>query len=145
MGGPWMPWQSKGVKGVKDSFGGKGAAGFGKPTFGKAPIQIGKGSYSYDGKGKGKGKGKRGPSGPNLPRQRVTELPMTGEVVEWKGKYGWIQPSEPIEHPMAQNREGRLYVSMSDLQGLTELQPGALVQFHVFSDPSGLGAEEVIG
>merc|ERR1712007_314998 len=95
----------------------------------------------------GKGKGKtRGPSGPNLPRKRITEEPVTGEVLEWKGKFGWIQPTLPIDHPMAQKNKGNIYCSMSDLVGgITELTKGSLCQFHVFSDASGLGAEEVIG
>jgi len=99
------------------------------------------------GKDKGKGKGKRkGPTGPNQPRARITKAPVTGEVLEWKGKYGWVQPTTPIEHEMAQRHGGRIYVSMSDLQnGLTELTPGTICQFHVFSDASGLGCEECIG
>jgi len=109
----------------------------------------GKGGKGWDmGKGKGKGKkGKdRGPSGPNLPRARISTEPVTGEVAEWKGKYGWIKPTVPIEHPMAQKNQGNIYVSMSDLQGgLQALTPGSLCQFQLFSDSSGLGAEEVIG
>mmetsp|Transcript_3604 Transcript_3604/g.8376 ORF Transcript_3604/g.8376 Transcript_3604/m.8376 type:complete len:208 (-) Transcript_3604:146-769(-) len=99
------------------------------------------------GKDKGKGKGKRkGPTGPNQPRTRITEAPVTGEVLEWKGKYGWVQPTVPIEHPMAQKHGGRIYVSMSDLQGgLEQLTAGTICQFHVFSDASGLGCEEVLG
>lgn len=98
------------------------------------------------GKGKGKLKGpNRWPSGPDLPRTRITGNPVTGEVLEWKGKYGWIKPTEPIEHDMAMKHDGRLYISVSDLIGITELTPGSLCQFHVFCDPSGLGAEECIG
>jgi len=102
--------------------------------------------YRHGSRGEGKGKGKRGPSGPELPRERVTSEVVTGEVLEWKGKYGWIQPTVPLEHPMAQRKNGALYCSMSDLVGgATELTKGALCQFHVFSDASGLGAEEVMG
>lgn len=62
---------------------------------------------------KGKGKGKRWPSGPHLARERISTEPVTGEVLEWKGsastavgvgmpgKYGWIKPTVPIDHPMA--------------------------------------------
>ncbi|CAE7349288.1 unnamed protein product, partial [Symbiodinium microadriaticum] len=57
------------------------------------------------------------PSGPNLSRARISTEPVTGEVVEWKGKYGWIQPTVPVEHPMSDKHQGRIYVSMSDLQG----------------------------
>ncbi|CAE7772114.1 unnamed protein product [Symbiodinium pilosum] len=97
--------------------------------------------------GKDKGKSKmKWPSGPNLSRARISTEPVTGEVVEWKGKYGWIRPTVPVEHPMAEKHKGNIYVSMSDLQGgLEALTVGSLCQFHLFQDASGLGAEEVIG
>jgi len=127
--------------GKQDSYGkgGKsdGGKGWGKDSYGKG---------GKDGKGKGKGKGKRGPSGPNLPRTRITTEPVTGEVHEWKGKYGWITPTVPVEHEAAKKREGRVFVSMTDLVGgASELTVGAVCQFHVFTDASGLGAEEVMG
>jgi len=140
----------------------KGCVNGGK---GKAPgksgaMSLGKGAVTSkgfsmpstnNGKGKkgmskGKGKGKPRPSGPNLPRTRITEEPVTGEVDEWKGKYGWIKLTVPVEHELASKHEGRIYVSMTDLVGgAQELTPGSLCQFHVFSDVSGLGAEECIG
>jgi len=117
--------------------------GLGKGFSAMPGMDKGKGKKGFD---KGKGKGKRGPSGPNLPRTRITDAPVTGEVLEWKGKYGWIQPTVPIEHELAAKREGKVYVSMSDLVGgIMELTPGSLCQFHVFTDASGLGAEECIG
>jgi len=120
----WM--QSKGFSGD----GGKGGWGYGKDWGG--------------GKDKGKGK-KKGPSGPNLERKRITTEPVTGEVSEWKGLYGWITPTIPIEHESAR-RHGRIYVSASDLTGgITELTVQSLCEFHVFADASGLGAEEVVG
>merc|ERR1711953_188201 len=129
--------------------GGFGKGGFGcwdKGSWGKAD---GKGGGKDKGKkGKGKGKGKRkGPSGPELERTRVTEEVVTGEVESWRGKYGFIVPTIPIEHEKASKKEGKLYVSMSDLTGgLEELTVGALCQFHVYEDASGcLGAEEVVG
>mmetsp|Transcript_84803 Transcript_84803/g.229817 ORF Transcript_84803/g.229817 Transcript_84803/m.229817 type:complete len:160 (-) Transcript_84803:112-591(-) len=158
MGGPPMMvgpgGKGKGKPGitiVNPPFQQKGAQQWGKGGgggWGKDNSAWGKGSWGKDswGKGKGKDKGKpRRPSGPGLPRQRITEAPVTGEVVEWKGKYGWIQPTVAIEHEQASKREGKIYVSMSDLVGVTELSPGSLAQFHVFVDSSGLGAEECIG
>lgn len=121
--------------------GSKGFATKGPTPFtGKGQAFVAKGF----GKGLMKGKGKR-PSGPNLPRTRVTQEPITGEVLEWKGKFGWVQPSEPIDHPLATRREGKVWVSCGDLQGVEELTVGSLVQFHVYSDASGLGGEEVYG
>jgi len=108
-------------------------------------MDKGWGNKGDKGKGKGK-KGPKGPSGPNLPRTRITTEQVTGEVAEWKGKYGWITPTVPIEHQMAERHKGNVYVSMSDLVGgITQLTPGTLCQFHVFSDSSGLGAEECLG
>ena len=88
---------------------GKSFGGYGKgkgKDFGK--DFKGQESKGKDGKGKF-GKGKRRPTGPNLPRTRITEQPVTGEVAEWKGKYGWIMPAVPVEHP---KWKGKLYISM---------------------------------
>uniref|UniRef100_A0A7S2JQ89 Uncharacterized protein n=1 Tax=Zooxanthella nutricula TaxID=1333877 RepID=A0A7S2JQ89_9DINO len=162
----WDSWDGAG-KGWGGA--GKGWGGDGKGWGGKAaaPPAQAKGGWTsvgvwvpgFDGKGKGgkgkdagkfgKGKGKdrpRGPSGPELPRTRITQEPVTGEVVEWRGKYGWIKPTVPVEHETAEKRKGNIYVSMSDLVGgVTALTAGSLCQFHIFTDPSGLGAEEVLG
>eukprot|EP00442_Polarella_glacialis_P011327 CAMPEP_0115152880 /NCGR_PEP_ID=MMETSP0227-20121206/66404_1 /TAXON_ID=89957 /ORGANISM="Polarella glacialis, Strain CCMP 1383" /LENGTH=263 /DNA_ID=CAMNT_0002563533 /DNA_START=62 /DNA_END=853 /DNA_ORIENTATION=- len=117
----------------------------GKGVFGKGMMAKGfMGGFAAKGMDKGKGKGKMG-KGHTLPRQRVTDDPVTGEVVEWKGKYGWVMPSAPIEHEKASKHEGKIFVSKSDLVGVEELTVGSLCQFHVFTDASGLGAEECVG
>ena len=36
-----------------------------------------------------------GPSGPNLPRERVTEEPVKGEVLEWKARAISCAPCRP--------------------------------------------------
>jgi len=103
------------------------------------------------GKGNGKGKAKgqpeteNGPSGPNLPRERIIDDPMVGEVISWKGKFGWIKPGEDIDHPEAAKHGGKLYAHIKDVveEGQT-LQKGASVQFYLFKDASGLGAEEIV-
>jgi len=88
-------------------------------------------------------------SGPDLPRERITTEAVTGEVIEWKDKYGWIRPHEPPNHPAAQKRNGKLYLSRCDSvqsgtgDGPIALAPGTLVSFHIYVDLSGLGAEEV--
>jgi len=96
-----------------------------------------------DGKGKGEGKKNTGPSGPDLPRTRVSDVPVTGEVQSWRGKFGWIKPLEEIDHPDVGKHKGDIYVHMKDLVGVEALEKGQTVQFVVFSDASGLGAEEV--
>lgn len=111
------------------------------------PKGMGKGKEK--GKGKGKGFGFpwgwdmmmwQGSSGPNLPRQRVSQEPVDGEVVEWKDNFGWLRTSEPFDHPAAKRRGGKIYVSRDDLTG-TAIE-GAKVRFHIYEDPAGLGAED---
>lgn len=96
--------------------------------------------------GKGAGKSLRPmpatAAGPHLPRQRVSQAPVFGEAIEWKGKFGWIRPSEPVDHPMRAKHGGKIYISQIDLIGTRELAVGQLCYFHVYSDSSGLGAEE---
>mmetsp|Transcript_53268 Transcript_53268/g.147584 ORF Transcript_53268/g.147584 Transcript_53268/m.147584 type:complete len:206 (-) Transcript_53268:219-836(-) len=87
------------------------------------------------------------PSGPNLPRTRSDSETRLGTVLEWRGKFGWIQPLEPIEHPLAHKHGGRVYVAKQDIlsnSGImgAGLTPGQTVQFRVYSDASGLGAEQ---
>jgi len=89
--------------------------------------------------------GSRGkvPTGPNLPRTRLTPELVTGEVKEWKGKYGWILPHTPVDHPKAGAHKGRLYVHVVDLEDwVKSLKPGSLCRFHIYSDANSLGAEE---
>jgi len=97
------------------------------------------------GKGKGKGKDKKGrPSGPYLERTRLTDSLVTGEVLEWKGKFGWIKPHKPVDHPKASIHRGKLYVHKVDLEyWVSALTPGSVCRFHVYSDANSLGAEEV--
>lgn len=78
----------------------------------------------------------------NLPRERVTLVATTGEVIEWRGNYGWLLAHDGLDHPMANRRQGKIYLAAKDIVGGEQLQVGQLVQFHVFADPSGLGAEE---
>jgi len=107
------------------------------------------------GKGKGKGRSK-GPiamafmknksmqvkkPGKKLPRKRLSSESQLGEVVEWKGTFGWINPDEPLDHPQVQKKG--LYVRAEDV--LTgSLEKGQRVNFHIYEDSSGLGAEECI-
>merc|ERR1712151_973055 len=122
---------------------GKGGAKGGWGGWGGAA----KGGWGGDaGKGKSKGKRERGPSGPDLERERITAEPFTGTVKVWKGKFGFITPEEPIDHPAAsKSRDGDIWFSGGDItSGQSELEAGAVVSFHVYTDASGkLGAEEV--
>eukprot|EP00927_Polykrikos_kofoidii_P046216 TRINITY_DN40427_c0_g1_i1.p1 TRINITY_DN40427_c0_g1~~TRINITY_DN40427_c0_g1_i1.p1 ORF type:complete len:384 (+),score=67.70 TRINITY_DN40427_c0_g1_i1:51-1154(+) len=99
-------------------------------------------------------------SGASLPRETITEEMATGEVLEWLGRYGWIRPHSPPDHPAARLRDGKIYVTKQDLAStesvseqtdgdqsqsgrIRELQKGQIVKFHIYADPRGLGATEV--
>lgn len=119
-------------------------------AYGKAPVGMAKGLAKGEiikGKGADKGKGKKGKNkgkGHLLPRTRISEDPIAGTVEEWKGKFGWIRPLEPLEHEKAERHGGRIFCGMDDIGDLEELTVGATVEFQVWEDASGLGAEEVI-
>lgn len=91
---------------------------------------------------KGFGKGKKRQEGPSLSRTKVSEDRVTGTVLEWKGSFGWIKLTEPVEHPAASKHEGKVYIHKQDIVGPTALAPGATVHFVLFSDTAGLGAEQ---
>ena len=92
-----------------------------------------------------KGKGKSGLTGLHLPRTRITTQLVVGKMIEWKGKYGWIQPTSyaRISNCKVARSDGRLYVSISDVRENTRVAMGLQYRFHVFEDACGLGAEEV--
>jgi len=140
----WNSWGGKGGA-AATPYGGKGWT---SPATGKVANGGKFGGGKADGgkdKGKGKGKGKDGKSpGHLLPRSRISAEKFTGTVVDWKGKYGWIQPAEEIQHEKAGKHQGRLFVGRDDLEGVEALDAGATVEFHLWEDASGLGAEEVV-
>lgn len=76
-------------------------------------------------------------------RERVSTAKVSGTVADWKGTFGWIKPSKPFEHEMANKHKGDIYLAKSDVPQGTELKAGASLTFHVYVDNSGLGAEDV--
>lgn len=85
---------------------------------------------------------KTGIIGPG-PRERITVVPTTGDLVSWHEGFAWIQPHSELDHPLARKRGGKIYLAKCDLApGVTLLLPGQLVKFHIYADDSGLGAEE---
>jgi len=102
----------------------------------------GKGKGKDKGKGKGKGKANMGPK----VREPVSETAIFGKVVDWKGKYGWIEPLEAVEHPMATKNKGKIFLHTKDWANSgTQPTVGQDCQFTLYSDHSGLGAENAIG
>lgn len=123
------------------------------PEMSSLACKASAGLVSTTGAGKARGKGAKGQGwhwgkgwqdGPRLPRERVAEALVGGEVLEWKGTFGWIKPAKQPDHPAAERRGGKVYVHHQDLAGeASELQVGAQVQFLLYCDLSGLGAEQV--
>jgi len=147
--GGWMMdgkgWGCMGPKGKSKGWGywGKGMMGMGMGMSGWGGGCGGCGGPEMDQAMFGGKGGKAGTSAANLPRTRITEVAITGEIVEWKGKYGWLQPHTQLDHPMARKRAGRIFMSQKDVTGSVELELGTMVTFHVYEDPTGLGAEDV--
>lgn len=88
---------------------------------------------------------------PQAPRDRVVPESLSGRVIQWKGTYGWIEPSQPIDHPDMQKQAGwqggagRIFVHAEDVvPKWRSLTVGALVEFFLYHDGQGLGAEECI-
>jgi len=63
-------------------------------------------------------------------------------VLQWKRKFGWIEPDESLDHPEAFKNNWRIYVNVLDVSSGV-LYSGARVSFFVYSDGKGLGAEDV--
>ncbi|CAE7276014.1 BMH1 [Symbiodinium sp. CCMP2456] len=91
---------------------------------------------------------KDGPENPQ--RQRVQEDRCVGLITEWRGYMGWIAPIAPfsIDHDQASKHWGLIYVTKQDLQAVLPgghpwMRAGRVVDFLVYSDGDGLGAEDV--
>lgn len=86
------------------------------------------------------------PSEQAKPRERVVQERITGLVVEWRGYMGWIKPFSKINHSQAEKHQGRVYLSVRDIAQYGDLnlrvKEGRLVDFFVYADGDGLGAEE---
>jgi cold shock CspA family protein len=79
---------------------------------------------------------------PPGPRERIGDVQQIGEIVEWKGSFGWAQLAEEVDHPDASKRRGRVYVAAKDCVGKKIFAPGDIVQFYLYTDGTGLGAEQ---
>jgi len=88
--------------------------------------------------------GKSGKGGAAKPgRTRVSGARLRGEISEWRGFSGWISPISEIDHPDASKNGGRIYVHKDDVKpGFTPAKKVA-VEFVLYQDARGLGAESV--
>lgn len=76
-------------------------------------------------------------------RELLVAEPVTGILEEWKGSYGWIKPSVPIEGLTSGGaRKGRVYLALADITEDLQEGVGSLVSFKVYQDEKGVGALE---
>mmetsp|Transcript_28381 Transcript_28381/g.90323 ORF Transcript_28381/g.90323 Transcript_28381/m.90323 type:complete len:456 (-) Transcript_28381:370-1737(-) len=79
------------------------------------------------------------PAGYWKQRRPLLQTRITGRLQEVKGKFGWIWPDKPINHPDAGMHEGKIYLSHKDVEA--EIPGvGTHVSFVLYADGSGLGA-----
>lgn len=78
-------------------------------------------------------------------RTRLTQIPICGRVVDWKGAYGWIEPQCKIDHPDITNHQGHIFAHSEDvIPKWKNLTVGSLTEFHLYYDGQGLGAEDCV-
>mmetsp|Transcript_94638 Transcript_94638/g.273638 ORF Transcript_94638/g.273638 Transcript_94638/m.273638 type:complete len:417 (-) Transcript_94638:126-1376(-) len=80
-------------------------------------------------------------SKPGAPGAR--SCPCRGEVLIVLGHYGWLAPAEPLDHPELGRHGGRIYFRRCDVADGAALAPGDCVDFYLYVDDRGLGAEDV--
>lgn len=75
-------------------------------------------------------------------RQRIFPTKVYGELEVWypNSKFGFIRPQKPLNHPDAGKHGGKIYLHINDILG-KPLSKGSKVEFFVYRDQSGLGAE----
>lgn len=68
---------------------------------------------------------------------------LTGKVVELRQEFGWIVPAQAIQHPAARWNRGRIFLALPhDVRPGFEPKVGDLVEFSLYADKKGLGAED---
>lgn len=65
-----------------------------------------------------------------------------GKLLVMLGHYGWIAPEQTINHPDVSRRAGRVYLSRKDVRSGAVLEAGAEVEYFLYVDADGLGAED---
>jgi hypothetical protein len=126
----------------------KAKAAFQKPTYGKggsSSSQVQKAAFQKNStaaagnRNAAKGAGKQQK---NAKRETLHEEFLLGTISDWKGSFGWVTPDDTIEHPMADRHQGDLYLAQTDVEEEID-GVGAKVQYILYADRRGLGAEQV--
>lgn len=83
--------------------------------------------------------GKAASAGAAHERLRVKCGRVIGKVVRWRGQEGWIRPESAIDHPFKLKNNGEVFIAKADVGAGQQLQPGARVDFLVYSIKEGGG------
>jgi len=83
-----------------------------------------------------------GKAGQNPPRKRISSERFAGVITEWKQTWGWVKAAKTVRHPKI--GDGRIYVHKDDVGfNMSGLPKNLPVEFFVYEDSRGLGAQEV--
>lgn len=64
-----------------------------------------------------------------------------GEVLSMLSNYGWLMVYGSVDHPAAEKHQGDVYIHKDDIVDGMSLYPGDIVNFFLYVDDEGLGAE----
>jgi cold shock CspA family protein len=64
-----------------------------------------------------------------------------GEVISMSSNYGWLQVCGDVDHPSIEKHGGDVYIHKDDVVDDEHLYPGDVVNFYLYFDDKGLGAE----
>lgn len=78
------------------------------------------------------------------PRVRLDGGRVTGLLYELRANFGWVQPFTKIQHEHAKKHRGMIYLALKDVvaDDNMKVKEGKIVDFFVYADNDGLGAEE---
>lgn len=84
-------------------------------------------------------------------RKPVVDSPVTGDIAEFKGKFGYIKPHAPVDHPKILQNAGKIWFALDDVEGKGDggrapewLKEGNMVSFQVYEDMMGeIGAYKI--
>lgn len=80
------------------------------------------------------------PVQPGEKGQKLTKC--RGQMLAVLGSYGWILPHDTIGHPDAERHAGRIWVHKNDFRKGSKPQESDEVEFFLYVDANGLGAED---
>lgn len=114
------------------------------PTPPAGPPRAGAGPRPPAGPPPGMSKGSVAQATSKSGRTRIaTGKRQTGQVKAWCGKFGWIILDVPIDHPVANKRNGEIFLASDDLPPGQTVSAGTRIDCLLYADKNGLGAEQI--